>query len=280
MVEGNGCRHVKHCQTMFINTPSVISPCETSWWVSLPHRSVQNQNNKNSKAPQGSARLRTLYRCAGLVLQDPGAVRVVRVEARKSHSNQCMRTATCIPNAITLREPTAQTTILINFIQYQMTRTLCTRLWLPNKPQPHWKQLKKDSQISNFCWHVSFGGGSQDEYRARSKPRSCKVMNDTPRQYRKRRSLTVTFFPLRNLFLRVIRPAGCHKVTISHRQDPNRTYVISCHIPFMILLAMTWNFNFLSTTYTVRALQTYKNSRSLIALRLWLSFFVSGSMMK
>ena len=115
-----------------------------------------------------------------------------------------------------------------NFIQYQMTRTLCTRLWLPNKPQPHGKQLKKDSQISIFCWHVSFGGGSQDEYRARSKPRSCKVMNDTPRQYRKRRSLTVTFFPLRNLFLRVIRPAGCHKVTISHRQDPNRT--MSYHV--------------------------------------------------
>ena len=118
-----------------------------------------------------------------------------------------------------------------NFIQYQMTRTLCTRLWLPNKPQPHGKQLKKDSQISIFCWHVSFGGGSQDEYRARSKPRSCKAMNDTPRQYRKRRSLPVTFFPLRNLFLRVLRPAGCHY------QSP--TGPKPYYVTFMILLAMT-----------------------------------------
>jgi hypothetical protein len=117
-----------------------------------------------------------------------------------------------------------------NFIQYQMTRTLCTRLWLPNKPQPHGKQLKKAERLTNFKFLLAcvLWGGSQDEYRARSKPRSCKVMNDTPRQYRKRRSLTVTFFPLRNLFLRVLRPAGCHKVTISHRQDPNRT--MSYHV--------------------------------------------------
>ena len=176
---------------------------------------------------QGSARLRTLYRCAGLVLQDPGAVRVIRVEARKSHSNQCMCTATCIPNAITLREPTAQTTILYSTKWQGHSVPACGCQTNLNPTESNWRK-QKDSQISNFCWHVSFGGGSQDEYRARSKPRSCKVMNDTPRQYRKRRSLTVTFFPLRNLFLRVLRPAGCHKVTISHRQDPNRT--MSYHV--------------------------------------------------
>ena len=87
-----------------------------------------------------------------------------------------------------------------------------------------------EERLTNFKFLLAcvLWGGSQDEYRARSKPRACKVMNDTPRQYRKRRSLTVTFFPLRNLFLRVIRPAGCHKVTISHRQDPNRT--MSYHV--------------------------------------------------
>lgn len=184
--------------------------------MSLPHRSAQNQNNKNSKDPQGSALcidarvwcFRILVPLGSLGLRHENLTRI---------SACALQLAFRMPLHFENQPPKPQ------FYTVPNDKDTLYPLVAANKPQPHGEQLKKDSQISNFCWHVSFGGGSQDEYRARSKPRSCKVMNDTPRQYRKRRSLTVTFFPLRNLFLRVLRPAGCHKVTISHRQDPNRT---------------------------------------------------------
>lgn len=47
--------------------------------------------------------------------------------------------------------------------------SLCTCVW-PN--------IIED-RLPDFWWHVSFGGGSQDEYRARSRPRSCKVKKMT-----------------------------------------------------------------------------------------------------
>lgn len=105
-------KRMQACQTLSNYVHKHTSGYQPVWDFVMSVSASQICPKPEQQKQQGSARLRTLYRCAGLVLQDPGAVRVVRVEARKSHSNQCMRTATCIPHAITLWEPTAQTTIL------------------------------------------------------------------------------------------------------------------------------------------------------------------------
>ena len=119
------------------------------WDFLMSHSASQICPTHSKARTAKTVRLRTLYRCAGLVLQDPCAVRVAsRVEARESHSNQCICSATCefmrIP-FYTIQEPTTQTTIL------------CSTNWHGNSVLACGCQTSLDSQISiGMCpWGVA-----------------------------------------------------------------------------------------------------------------------------